>query len=158
MFKPKDDFIQATPDSIDKCVIENGVRSPTQKAIFVDGNLMADTWEYLRPALASSVETLFILLGHPEEYLRKITLSMDKYYESLCSYCTIQLVCLINTRNLTVAITEENRKDILEVLLSEWHSKRKSFTLKEAAALLGLITFLATCTAWGKYLHVALQH
>lgn len=54
--------------------------------MFVDDNLMANTWEYLRLSLATSVEVLFILLGYSEEYLRKSTLSIDKYYESLCSY------------------------------------------------------------------------
>lgn len=54
--------------------------------MFVDDNLMANTWEYLRLALAASIEVLFILLGYSEEYLRKSTLSIDKYYESLCSY------------------------------------------------------------------------
>ena len=83
---------------------------------------------------------------------------MDKHFESLCSYSRKQLGYLINTRELTVAIAEEKRIEILEILTTEWHSKRKSFTLREAASLLGLIAFLAICTAWGKYLYIALQH
>ena len=157
-FHPKEEFIQATPDSKNKGVIVDGVHLPTQNAMFVDDNLMADTWENLRPALAASVEALFILLGFPEEELRKSPLSMDKCYESLCSYSRKQLRYLINTRELTVAITEEKREEILEILLTEWHSKRKSFTLREAASFLGLIAFFATCAAWGKYLYIALQH
>ena len=86
IFQSKDKFVQATPDSINTGVIENGIRLPTQNVMFVDDNLMADTWEYLRPTLAASVEALFILLEFPEETLRKSPLSMDKYYESLCSY------------------------------------------------------------------------
>lgn len=85
-FQPKDEHVQATPDSINKGVIENGIRLPTQHAMFVDDNLMADIWEHLRPALAASAEALFILLAFPEEILRKSPLSMDKHYESLCSY------------------------------------------------------------------------
>ena len=146
-FHPKEPFVQATPDSKNKGVIVDGVRLPTQNAMFVDDNLMADIWENLRPALAASAEALFILLGFPEEEIRKSPLSMDKYYESLCSYSRKQLGYLINTRELTVAITEEKRQEILEILLTEWHSKRKSFTLREAASFLGLITFLATYTA-----------
>ena len=115
--------------------------------MFIDDNLMANIWEYLKPALTASVEDLFILLGFPEERLRKNPLSLDKFYESLYSYSRKQLGCLINMRKLTVMITEEKRKEILEILLNEWHSKRKSFTLKEAAALLGLIAFLAACAA-----------
>ena len=147
VFNPREEFTQATPDSKNKGVIEDGVCLSTHNFIFVDDNLMADTWEYLKPALAASVEALFILLGFPKEHLRKSDLSIGKFYESLCSYSRKQLGYLINTRKLTVAITEEKRKEILEILLNDWHSKRKSFTLKEAAALLGLIAFLATCTA-----------
>ena len=148
--------MQATLDSINRGVIENGTRLPTQNVMFVDDNLVADIWDFFKPALATSAEALFILLGSPEETLRKSPLSMDKYYESLCSYARKQLGYLINTRKLTVAITEEKRKEIIEILLTEWHSKRKSFTLREAAALLGLISFLATCTSWGKHLYISL--
>ena len=43
VFHPKEDFIQATPDSKNKGVIVDRVRLPTQNAMFVDDNLMADT-------------------------------------------------------------------------------------------------------------------
>ena len=110
VFKPKEDFIQDAPDSINKGVIENGVRSPTQNAMFVDDSLMVDTWEHLRPSLASSAEALFVLLGHPEEYLRTTPLPMDKHYETLCSCYRKQLGCLMNPRILTVALLKKNEK------------------------------------------------
>ena len=131
IFHPPEEYVQDTPDSINKGVIENGIRLPTQHAMFVDDNLMADIWEYLRPALAASTEALFILLSFPEETLRKSPLSIYKYYESLCSYSRKQLGYLINTRQLTVEITEEKRKEIIEILLTEWHSKRKKCFLLE---------------------------
>ena len=71
IFHTKKDFVQANPDSINKRVIVNGVRLPTQNVMLVDGNLMADIWDHLRRALVSSVEAIFILLVHPEENLRK---------------------------------------------------------------------------------------
>ena len=83
---------------------------------------------------------------------------MDKYYESLCSYLCKQLGYLINTRQLTIPIPEDKRKKNIDILLTKWYSKRSIFTLKEAVALLGLISFLATCTSWSKYLYIALQH
>ena len=119
VFHSKEALVQATPDPKNKRAIVDGVRLPTQNAIFVDNNLMADTWENLRPALATSVKALFILLGYPEEELRKSPLSMDKYYESLYSYCRKKLGYLTDTRKLIVAITKEKRKKILEILLNE---------------------------------------
>ena len=66
VFKHNEDFIQTTPDSINKGVIDNGVRAPINNAMFVDDNLITDTQEYLRLALATSIKALFILLGHPK--------------------------------------------------------------------------------------------
>ena len=43
MFHPKEDFTQATPDSKNKSGIAHGVHLPTQNAMFVDENLLADT-------------------------------------------------------------------------------------------------------------------
>ena len=71
---------------MNKGVFANGKRGITKNAMFVDDNLIADTWEYLKPTLATSAEALFMLLDYPNEKLRKIPLSMDKYYKSPCSF------------------------------------------------------------------------
>ena len=54
------DFVPATPDSINWGVMTDSGRSATLNAMHVDDNLMVDTWHHLRPALAESVEALFI--------------------------------------------------------------------------------------------------
>ena len=113
VFSPREEFTQAAPDSKNKGVKEDGVRLPTQNVIFVDDTLMVDTWEHLRSSLAASVEALFTLLGFPEDHIMKSPLSINKYYEILWSYSRKQLGYLINSRKLTVAITEEKREDIL---------------------------------------------
>ena len=41
VFNPREEFTQATPDSKNKGVIEDGVRLPTQNVMFVDDNLIA---------------------------------------------------------------------------------------------------------------------
>ena len=66
-----DTLVSATPDSTNTGVIRGGRRLPTLNAMFVDDNLMADIWHFLRPALAASVEALFIILGEPDEKPRK---------------------------------------------------------------------------------------
>ena len=111
-----DTLVPATPDSTNTGVIRGGSCLPTLNAMFVDDNLMANIWRFLRPALAASVEALFIILGEPDEKLRKSPLSMDKYYESRCSHSRKQLGYLINTRLLTVSITAERRAEILDIL------------------------------------------
>ena len=43
VFNPREEFTQATPDSKNKGVIEDGIRLPTQNVIFVYDNLIADS-------------------------------------------------------------------------------------------------------------------
>ena len=119
IFYPKENFTQATPDSKNKGVIVDGVRLPTQNAIFVNNNLLTDSWVHLRPALATSAEALFILLGFPKERLRKSLFSINKYFKSFYFHSRKQFKCLINTRKLIVAITKEKRKEALEILFIE---------------------------------------
>jgi len=52
----------------------------------------------LKIILSCSIEALFDILGYLEEGLRKSLLSMDKYFESLCSYKRKQLGRLVNMR------------------------------------------------------------
>ena len=54
--------------------------------LYIDDNLMVGSWDYLKPAWAASIESLFDILGYPKEYLYKSTLSINKYYNSLYSY------------------------------------------------------------------------
>lgn len=133
-------------------------RLTTTNSTFVDGNLLADIKERILPALACGAEALFILLGELNESIHKSPLSMDKHHESLCSCSRKQLGILINTRSLTAGITPEKRKELLDLLSSTWHPKRKSFTLREGASLLGATQSLALTTTWGKHLCIEMQH
>ena len=134
------------------------MREPTKHIMYVDDNMMVDIHGYLTTALAASIEALFVLLGFPDEAVRKSPLTMDKYYESLCSYMRAQLARLVNTRHLNVSIPDEKRNETLRVLQSTWHKKRKSFTLREGASLLGVVQFLSLSCSFGRYLYIALQH
>lgn len=86
VFQCENKITLAAADNVNKGVFENGKREPTKNTMFADDNLMADTWEHLKLALAASTEALFMLLDYQDEKLRKSPLSMDKYYESRCSY------------------------------------------------------------------------
>ena len=77
--------------------------------MFVDDNLLADVWPHLRPAMATSVETLFALLGEPDITLRNSPLSTTKCRESDCSYVRKQLGIVINTHDLTIGIPTDKR-------------------------------------------------
>ena len=51
----------------------------------------------MKQAMAASIEALHIILGYPETDIRQNSLSLDKYYESTCSFERIQIDITINT-------------------------------------------------------------
>ena len=139
-------LVPATRDNLNPGVFLNGTRGPTKNAMFVDDNLLADIWSHLRPALATSAEALFTLLGEPDTSRRISPLSMTKYKDSDCSYVRRQLGILINTRKLTIGISDDKRITLERLLRFTWHNKCKSFTLREITSLLSLVSNLALTT------------
>ena len=81
--------------------------------------------------LAASIESLFQVMGPDRPDIRRSNLSMDKYYDVICSHVQVQLGVVINTRTMTVYMTEEKKTRLLQELKS-WHSARKSFIIREA--------------------------
>ena len=92
-------FVQAIHDSTHK-----GVQNlhKTSYNMFVDDNLFAQIKENMKHAMAASIEALYIILGFPETDKRQDPLSLDKYYESICSYDRIQLGFQVYTRKMTI--------------------------------------------------------
>ena len=78
--------------------------------MFLDDSLFVETREYIYVALVASIGALYTIFGSPEEYLRQNALSLDKYYQSICSYQRIQLVKEINTRLMMIVKTKEKLK------------------------------------------------
>jgi len=151
-------FVAASPDTTHSGVL-NDVGEPvnTPHHTFVDDNHIADVFPRIRIAQAASIEGLFQLLGFPEAQFRRSVLSEDKYYEQACSYTKLQLGYLVNTRTMSVGFSTE-RLTSLAALLKMWSTQRKSYTLKEAAKLAGLLEFIASVSSWIRFLTVSLKH
>ena len=66
--------------------------------------------------MAASIEALYTILGFPETKKRQSPLSLDKYFESVCSYERIQLGFQVNTRTMSIALTEKKRLSMLDEL------------------------------------------
>ena len=132
-------FIQAVKDEV-----YLGVTDPmkTKYNMFVDDSFFAQTKELMKHAMAASIEALYIILGFPEIEKRQNALSLDKFFESICSYERIQLGININTRKMSIGLTEKKRLAMLDEL-SHWHKKRRSFTLLQGVILCGSLEFWA---------------
>ena len=132
-------FTKACP-----CSINKGLSEPnrTQYNMFVDDSLFAQTRDNIKHAMAASIEALHIILGYPNTEVRQNPLSLDKYFESTCSYERIQLGIKVNSRTMCLSLTDKKRLTMLDEL-SHWHNKRKSFTLLQGVTLCGSIEFWA---------------
>jgi len=152
-------FVQATSDSTHKGVFLPNSSTPcnTPHHMFVDDNHIADIYPRIRIAQAASIEGLFQILGFPEKHLRRSVLSEDKYFEQACGPIKLQLGYRVDTRSMTVGFSNA-RLTALADLLSQWSSSRKSYTLKEAAKLAGLLEFIASMSTWVRFLTVSLKH
>ena len=65
----------AVRDAHNTGVFRDKVRPPTQMNMHVDDNLLVDVEPYIDRAIAASIESIFLVLGHPQPHLRKVALS-----------------------------------------------------------------------------------
>jgi hypothetical protein len=73
---------------------------------------------------------------------------MDKWVGMKVSWYAILLGLMFNTRTMTVAITDEYRIDLLNLLNSTWHAARKTFTVNELEVLIGKCARLGEAANW----------
>ena len=142
-------YVQAVAD-----VFNQGVNhlEKTKYNMFVDDSLFAQIRKLIKHAMAASIEALYIVLGFPEIERRQNALSLDKYFETTCSYERIQLGINVNSRSMTVGLTSQKRIAMLDEL-SHWHKKRRSFTLLQGVILCGSIEFWANTSPWVRFLY-----
>ena len=124
--------------------------------MFADNSLFAQVREIIMHAMAASIEALYIILGFPNTTVRQDALSLDKYFESVCSYERIQLGIKVNTGTMSKGLTENKRLSILDEL-SHWHNKRRSFTLLQGVILCGSLEFWANTSVWVRFIYHQLR-
>ena len=106
-------------------------------------------------AMAAIIEAIYVVFGD-DSPVRRSALSMDNYYEATCSYEKIQLGNLINTRKMTVGLPSDKQKKIW-LMLTHWHKKRRKFTIRQIAELLGVLEYAATWSIWLRYIFYSLR-
>jgi len=82
---------------------------------------------------------------------------MEKYYHAKCSFSKQQLGYLINTRKMSISFPPDK---ILKMqnMLHQWHTKRKTYTIRQAAELAGNLEFFASMATWLRFLTYSLKH
>ena len=118
--------------------------------------MYADIQERMHCAISASIESLFIIQGHPHPD-RRLALSVPKLTSAPASYIRIILGFLINTRTMMVSIPPPKRSEAL-ALLGTFCPPRRSVSLREVARLVGTLTHLCSICHWARYHFSALTH
>ena len=92
--------------------------------MFVDDSLFVQIKCVTSHSMAASIEALYNIFGFPVVQIRQDPLSLDKYFESVCSFERVQLDINLNTRKMSLSLTEQKRLSMLEEL-SHWHKRGK---------------------------------
>ena len=121
----------------------DGSRMPTPHCIYVDNNLLAEVEAYLWQALACAIEAIFRVMGRPVPVLRPSPLAMDKFDELILAPRQVLLGFEFDTCRMHVAIPRSFRLEVVALLSSHWHSRRKSFSVHELELLVGKLGRIA---------------
>lgn len=154
---PPDETVEFTPARRDKfnpgVLDENGQPSPTEYNMHVDDNLYAEVGEEeMRWAMRCSIHALNIIMGGPDPTVRPNPTDFDKFVREIVSYRRRQVGYVTDTRKMTVSIPEDKREAMIYLLGVTWGPMRRSFTLSEAAQLLGTLVSLCRVCPWGIFL------
>ena len=68
---------------------------------------------------------------------------MNKWQQTIVRYRNVVLGIEVNTRTLSVAITAEYRRGVLDLIEKTWHKGRQQFKINELQKLLGKLARLA---------------
>ena len=146
-------FVKATPASLN-----TGVQDlfRTTYIIFVDDSLFAIVASIIKHVMTTSIEAFYLVLGLPDDLVRQNPLSLDKYFQSIASYQRIQLGKPVNTRTMSVGITDVQRQAMVAEL-TNLSKKFKGFTLLQGVTLCGNFEFWASTSPWARFLYLALR-
>jgi hypothetical protein len=147
-------FVQATLDAFNPGVLDStGSRLAPQYDHHADDCLYADVKEHYLLTVASSVLALYLLLGEPSGNHRD-PVSWEKF-EAKITHCRKAKGFMVDTRRMEVSIPMYKREQAID-LLATW-LERATYTLLEAAELLGTLNNLSEICRWARPRYFALQ-
>ncbi len=83
--------------------VGNPVNLPAR--IYVDGTIMlSPNADHMKMVLAAMIESIFIIMGEPEEELCQCLLAMDKWRDLIIGPRQTVLNLIIDTNRLTISI------------------------------------------------------
>jgi hypothetical protein len=98
---------------------------------------------HMEMVLAAKIEARFVIMGEPKIVFRQCPLAMEKWLELIIGPMQTMLGLIIDTSKLTISIPYKYLKEVLDLLNSTWHPKRRRFKVSKAQKLTGKLVRLA---------------
>jgi len=121
------------------CAINPGLsdqHGPLKAFIYVDDILAAAVGKRnILRLLAAIIEAIFTVCGCTMIEHRQCPLSIAKWEELILGPVQTVLGLTINTNNMTVGITPEYRKQVLDLLVDDWPDTRRSVKVRDIQKL-----------------------
>ena len=121
---------------------------------FVDDTGVIDIASRVIKAQQASILALHLLIPPSPDHPEVIVLDKLHHPSETADYLGFHW----DLHRMTLAIQQPKRIAFQSYLTSTFHSHRKTFTLREAAQVLGTVRNFAAVTWWLTYLGVSLQH
>ena len=129
-------FVQPVSDSKNPGVVhKTGERNPPPYPHHVDDCYYADIRPYFYKTVVSSLLALYAILGRKSEWNTDVV-SWDKFVSKFTHERRMN-GWMVNSRTLTIALPDEKRSRLLE-MLTEWSNKER-FLIRDLAVLLGVL-------------------
>jgi hypothetical protein len=133
----------------------DGSFPPIEFNMHVDDNLYATAGiDQMKWAMRRSIAGLQGIMGENQPEYRPCQPDMDKFLSQPISYERCQLGYATNTRTMSATIPDDKCHELLDNLTANWSSAsgKNSFSLPDAASVLGLYTYLCQVCPWGIFL------
>ena len=150
----KDEFVKAV-----RCKHNPGVLDATGKLesvelpMYVDDALVACAGKQnMRRMLAAVIEAFFVVCGEPDDAVRQCALAMDKWKGMLVSSTQTFLGLEIDSRKLTVSMTQGYLDEVRELIDTKWKPPKKGtlwyFDVIDMQKLIGKLARLGEGATW----------
>jgi hypothetical protein len=118
IFNQTIDIVPAVPCNINRGIMDaagNPIDLPAR--IYVDDAIMlSSNAKHMKMVLGAMIESIFVVMGEPNEDVRQCPLAMDKWRELVVGPRQTVLGLIIDTNRLTVSIPAKYRAEVLNLL------------------------------------------
>ncbi len=134
IFNQTIDIVPAVSCNINRGIMDeagNPIDLPAR--VYVDNAIMLHlNAEHMKMVLGAMIESIFVVMGEPEEDVRQCPLAMDKWRGLVVGPRQIVLGLIIDTNRLTVSISATYRAEVLNLLDSTRHLHWRRFKVSDA--------------------------